>query len=186
VVNFWNYDVPAETQPKQVGHAQKSVKEELEMITAKVSLTQALKSQRQFMAETGSGHHIILDDAAGATGAKPIELVAVALAGCTAFDVITMLRQKHQQKVTGYEVRVEADQAERPPQVFTAIRVRHVLTGIGIDKTAVEQAIQLSEQKYCSVGVMLKEKAALETVYEIHEEPVGWLQSAPTPEQISA
>jgi uncharacterized OsmC-like protein len=61
-----------------------------------------------------------------------------------------------------------------------------VLTGIGIDKTAVEQAIQLSEQKYCSVGVMLKEKAALETVYEIHEEPVGWLQSAPTPEQISA
>jgi putative redox protein len=159
---------------------------ELEMITAKLSLTQALKSQRQFLAETGSGHHIILDDAAGATGAKPIELVAVALAGCTAFDVITMLRQKHHQKVTGYEVRVEADQAERPPQVFTAIRVRHVLTGIGIEKTAVEQAIQLSEEKYCSVGAMLKEKAALETVYEIHEEPVGWLQSMPHAERVPA
>ena len=63
------------------------------MISAKVSLTQALKLQRQFIAETGSGHHLILDDAAGASGAKPIELVAVALAGCTAFDVVTMLRQ---------------------------------------------------------------------------------------------
>jgi putative redox protein len=160
--------------------------EELQMITAKVSLTQALKSQRQFIAETGSGHHIILDDAAGATGAKPIELVAVALAGCTAFDVVTMLRQKHHQKLTGYEVHVEADQAERPPQVFTAIRLRHVLTGFGIDKTAVEQAIQLSEEKYCSVGAMLKEKAAFETVYEIHEEASGWLQSSRCPEGASA
>ncbi len=156
------------------------------MITARVNLTQALKSQRQFIAETGSGHHIVLDDAAGATGAKPIELVAVALAGCTAFDVITMLRQKHHQKVTAYEVHVEADQAERPPQVFTAIRLRHVLTGFGLDKTAIEQAIQLSEEKYCSVGAMLKEKAALETVYEIHEEPSSWLQSMSNPERVSA
>ena len=155
------------------------------MITAKVSLTQALKSQRQFIAETGSGHNIILDDAAGATGAKPIELVAVALAGCTAFDVVTMLRQKHRQKLTGYEVQVEADQAERPPQVFTVIRLRHVLTGVGIDKGAVEQAIHLSEEKYCSVGAMLKESAILETAYEIREEPSSWLQSAPIPERVS-
>jgi putative redox protein len=159
--------------------------EEMEMITAKVSLTRALKSQRQFIAETGSGHHIVLDDAAGATGAKPIELVAVALAGCTAFDVVTMLRQKHRQKLTGYEVHVEADQAERPPQVFTAIRLRHVLTGIGIDKAAVEQAIHLSEEKYCSVGAMLKANATLETAYEIHEEPLSWLQPA-TPERVPA
>ncbi len=155
------------------------------MISAKVSLTQALKSQRQFIAETGSGHHLILDDAAGATGAKPIELVAAALAGCTAFDVVTMLRQKHHQKVTAYEVHVEADQADRPPQVFTAIRLRHVLTGFGIDETAVQQAIQMSEDKYCSVGAMLKENATLETVYEIHEEPCSWLLSAPTVERIS-
>jgi putative redox protein len=156
------------------------------MIQAKVTLAQSLKSQRQFIAETGSGHHLILDDAAGATGAKPIELVALALAGCTAFDVVTMLRQKYHQKLTSYEVFVEADQAERPPQVFTAIRVRHVLTGVGLDKTAIEQAIQLSEEKYCSVGAMLKEKVALETVYEIHEEPVGWLQSAPNTDRVSA
>jgi putative redox protein len=156
------------------------------MITAKVSLTQALKSQRQFIVETGSGHDLILDDAAGATGAKPIELVAVALPGCTAFDVVTMLRQKHHQKLTGYEVHVEAGQADRPSQVFTAIRLRHVLTGFAIDKAAVEQAIQLSEEKYCSVGAMLKQNAALETVYEIHEEYSSWLQSTPNPERVSA
>jgi putative redox protein len=156
------------------------------MIQAKVTLAQSLKSQRQFIAETGSGHHLILDDAAGATGAKPIELVAVALAGCTAFDVVTMLRQKHHQKLTGYEVFVEADQAERPPQVFTTIRVRHVLTGIGIEKQAVEQAIQLSEEKYCSVGAMLKGNAKLETTYEINEEPVGWRKPGTAPEKVWA
>ena len=93
------------------------------MISAKVLLTQPLKMDRQFVGTTGSEHHILLDDPAGGTGPKPIELVAVALAGCTAFDVITILRQKYHQKVTGYEVRVEADQAERPPQVFTAVRI---------------------------------------------------------------
>ena len=87
------------------------------MITAKVELTQALKQQRQFVAQTGSGHNFLLDDMAGGTGPKPIELVSAGLAGCTAFDVITILRQKHHQKVTGYGVRVEADQAARPPQV---------------------------------------------------------------------
>jgi putative redox protein len=154
------------------------------MIQAKVTLAQSLKSQRQFIAETGSGHHLILDDAAGATGAKPIELVAVALAGCTAFGVVTMLRQKYHQKLTGYEVFVEADQAERPPQVFTTIRVRHVLTGIGIEKQGVEQAIQLSEEKYCSVGAMLKANAKVETTYEINEESAGWLKLGTVPERV--
>jgi putative redox protein len=155
------------------------------MITARVSLTQSLKSQRQFVAETGSGHHLILDDAAGASGPKPIELVAVALAGCTAFDVITILRQKHHQKVTGYEVHVEADQAERPPQVFTVLRIRHVVTGIEIDKTAVERAIQLSEEKYCSVGAMIQQTAKFETQYEIHEETMPWLPPNEVAKQVA-
>jgi len=149
------------------------------MITARVELTQALKAQRQFVAETGSGHHMVLDDAAGGTGAKPIELVAVAMAGCTAFDVITMLRQKHHQKVTGYEVLVEAEQAERPPQVFTTIRVRHVVKGIGVDPKAVAQAIQLSEEKYCSVGAMLGKAARIETTHEIQEEATPWMKAEP-------
>ena len=156
------------------------------MITAQVHLTQALKAQRQFVAETSSGHHFILDDAAGASGAKPIELVAVALAGCTAFDVITMLRQKHHQKVTGYEVHVEADQAERPPQIFTAVRIRHVVTGFDIEKAAVEQAIRLSEEKYCSVGAMIQKSATLHTEVEIHEETTPWLKTAQATEQLGS
>lgn len=149
------------------------------MITARVHLAQPLKSLRQFVAETGSGHHLILDDAAGATGAKPIELVAVALAGCTAFDVITMLRQKHHQKVTGYEVRVEADQADRPPQVFTTVRIRHLVTGYGIQRSAVEQSVKLSEEKYCSVGAMIEKTARRETQIEIYEEGVPEVKSEP-------
>jgi len=149
------------------------------MVTAKVILSQPLKADRQFVATTGSEHHILLDDPAGGTGPKPIELVATALAGCTAFDVITILRQKYHQKVTGYEVRVEADQAERPPQVFTAVRIRHVVTGFDIDPAAIEEAIRLSEEKYCSVGAMVKQTASLHTSYEIVEEKTPWF--APTP-----
>src|SRR5579864_7974388 len=147
------------------------------MITAQVELTQALKQQRQFVARTGSGHNLILDDAAGGTGPKPIELVAVGLAGCTAFDVITVLRQKYHQKVTGYEVKVEADQAERPPQVFTSVRLHHVVTGFEIDPAAIEEAIRLSEEKYCSVGAMVKQTASLHTTYENVEEKTPWLTS---------
>jgi len=149
------------------------------MITAKVLLTQPFKTERQFAATTGSEHHMLLDDAAGGTGPKPIEMVAVGLAGCAGFDVITVLRQKFRQKVTGYEVRVEADQAERPPQVFTSVRIHHVVTGHEIDPAAIEEAIRLSEEKYCSVGAMVKQTASLQTTYEIVEEKTSWL--APTP-----
>lgn len=150
------------------------------MITAQVDLTQALRQQRQFLARTGSGHNLILDDAAGGTGPKPIELVAVGLAGCTAFDVITVLRQKYHQKVTGYQVRVEADQAERPPQIFTTVRIHHVVTGIGIDEEALVAAIRLSEEKYCSVGAMVQKSATLQTTHEVVEDTTSWLQAAET------
>jgi putative redox protein len=146
------------------------------MITGKVELTQTLGQRRQFVAQSGSGHTLLIDDAAGGTGPKPIELVAVGLAGCTAFDVITILRRKYHQKVTGYEVRVEADQAERPPQVFTTVRIHHVVTGFEIDAAAVEQAIRLSEEKYCSVGAMVQKAASLHTTYEIVEEKTEWMK----------
>lgn len=148
------------------------------MIAAEVELTQVLRQQRQFVARTGSGHNLLLDDAAGGSGAKPIEMVAVGLAGCTAFDVITILRQKYHQKVTGYQVRVEADQAERPPQVFTAVRIHHVVTGIGIDEAALVEAIRLSEEKYCSVGAMLQEAAAFQTTHEIVEDTTSWIHAS--------
>lgn len=146
------------------------------MITAKVELTRPLDQDRQFVVRTGSGHCFPIDDSAGGTGPKPIELVAVGLAGCTAFDVITILRQKYRQKVTGYEVRVEADQAERPPQVFTAIRIHHVVSGFDIDPSAIEQAIRLSEEKYCSVGAMVQKTAPLHTTYEVMAEKIDWMR----------
>ncbi len=147
------------------------------MIAAEVQLTQPFRQQRQFVARTASGHNLILDDTAGGTGAKPIEMVAVGLAGCTAFDVITILRQKYQQKVTGYQVRVEADQAERPPQVFTTVRIHHVVTGIDIDEAALVEAIRLSEEKYCSVGAMVQRTAMFQTTHEIVEDTTAWIHT---------
>ena len=142
------------------------------MIEVRITLTQPLRNQRQFVAETGTGHHLLLDDAAGGTGSKPIELVAVALAGCTAFDVINILRKKRQQ-VTGYKVRVEAEQVDEPPQVFNRVRIRHLIRGYDVDPGAVEAAIRLSEEKYCSVGAMVRKTAEFETTYEIAREDVA-------------
>jgi len=106
--------------------------------------------------------------------------VAVGLAGCTAFDVVTILRQKYHQKVLGYEVRVEADQAERPPQVITNVRIHHVVTGFEIDAASVEEAIRLSEEKYCSVGAMVQKTASFRTTYEIVDEKIEWVQPLQT------
>ncbi len=136
------------------------------MISATVTLTQPQSTHRQFVATSGTGHHLLLDDAAGNSGAKPIELVAIALAGCTAFDVINILRKKRQQ-VTAYEVKVEADQVTTPPQVFTHVRTHHVVTGIDVSPQAVEEAIRLSEEKYCSVGAMVQKTAEFHTTFEI-------------------
>ena len=147
------------------------------MISAQVELTQPLKQLRQFVAQTGSGHNLLLDDTAGGTGPKPIELVAVGLAGCTAFDVVTVLRQKYHQKITGYQVRVEADQAERPPQVFLAVRIHHLVTGLDIDEAALQEAIRLSEEKYCSVGAMVQKTASFHTTYEIVQDKTAWIAS---------
>jgi putative redox protein len=148
---------------------------------ARAILTQPLRNARQFVIETGSGHHLLVDDADGATGPKPIELVAAALAGCTAFDVITVLRSKKRQRVTGYEVRVEADQAERPPQVFVAVRIHHVVTGYDIDPAAVSEAIRISEEKYCSVEAMLRPTATITTTFEVVNEPARPGTSAKAP-----
>ena len=136
------------------------------MISATVTLTQPHGTHRQFVATSGTGHHLLIDDPAGNTGAKPIELVAVALAGCTAFDVINILRKKRQQ-VTAYEVKVEADQAPNPPQVFTQVRIHHIVAGVDVSPAAIEDAIRLSEEKYCSVGAMVKQSAELHTTFEI-------------------
>lgn len=139
------------------------------MIEARVSLTHPEGTQRQFVARTGGGHHLLIDDKDGASGPKPIELVAAGLAGCTAFDVINILRKKRQ-RITSYEVQVEAEQAAEPPAVFTRVRIRHLVTGVRVDEQAVADAIRLSEEKYCSVGAMVRRSAQMETSWEIFED----------------
>ena len=137
------------------------------MISGSVTLTQAEGNHRQFIASDNRGHHFILDDASGNTGPKPIELIAIGLAGCTAFDVINILRKKRQE-VTGYEVRVEADQRTEPPNVFTAVRVRHIVSGVDVSEEALQSAIHLSESKYCSVSAMLEASGAqIKTTHEV-------------------
>lgn len=105
----------------------------------------------RFIARAGSGHSIVLDNGAGDTGMRPAELIPVALAGCSAMDVISILRKKRQ-PVTRYEVRASGVQQDDPPHAFTRIDVIHVVEGPRIDDEAARQAIELSATKYCSVG----------------------------------
>ena len=104
------------------------------------------------VARTGSGHEIPLDSAEGDGGARPAELVAVAIAGCTAMDVISILRKKRQE-VTRYEVKAQAEQRDGAhPAVFERIEVVHIVEGLAIEVEAVRRAIELSATRYCSVG----------------------------------
>jgi putative redox protein len=108
----------------------------------------------RFVVRTGSGHMLVLDDAKGDTGPRPAELIPVAFAGCTALDVISILRKKRQE-VTRYEVRAEGIQQDGHPNAFTRIDVLHVIDGPALDVEAVRRAIELSATKYCSVGATL-------------------------------
>jgi putative redox protein len=108
----------------------------------------------RFVGRVGSGHTIVLDNGAGDTGARPSELIPLALAGCTAMDVISILRKKRQD-VTRYEVLADGTQMDEHPNAFTRVDVTHVVEGTGIDVEAVRRAIELSATKYCSVGSTL-------------------------------
>ena len=103
-------------------------------------------------------------------GFRPIELMAVSLAGCTAMDVMSILRKKRQD-ITGFEVKVHADRADEHPKVFTAIEIRYLLRGRNIDPSAVQRAIDLSESKYCPAQAMLSKVAPISLAFEIFEEP---------------
>ena len=108
----------------------------------------------RFIGQAGSGHSIVLDDGAGDSGMRPAELIPVALAGCAAMDVISILRKKRQ-PVTHYEVRAKGVQQDHHPYAFTGIDVVHVVEGPRIDDEAVRRAIELSATRYCSVGSTL-------------------------------
>jgi len=94
-------------------------------------------------------------------GSSPMELVLMALGGCTAMDVVPILKKK-QQDVTAFEIRVHGDRAEDHPKVYTHIVLEYVVTGHNIDPEAVRRAIELSETKYCSVSAMISKSAQIE------------------------
>ena len=108
----------------------------------------------RFVARSGSGHTLVLDDGRSDTGMRPAELIPLAVAGCTAMDVISILRKKRQE-VTRYEVRASGEQQAAHPNAFTRIDVVHIIEGEAIDVEAVRRAIELSATKYCAVGATL-------------------------------
>lgn len=109
----------------------------------------------RLVAATGSGHTIVLDNVEGDAGPRPAELLLVAQAGCTAMDVVPILRKKRQ-PFTRYEVRVSGEQRDDPhPHVYERIEIVHVLDGADLDVTAVSRAVELSATRYCTVTAML-------------------------------
>lgn len=102
-------------------------------------------------------------------GFRPLELMAVSLAGCTAMDVISILTKK-KQEVTAFEVKVHAEQAEEFPKVFTQAVITYLVTGHAVDEAAVLRAIELTATKYCPAQAMLGKVVPMELVYEIYED----------------
>jgi len=94
-------------------------------------------------------------------GFRPMELLAIGLAGCTAMDVISIL-QKKKQEVTAFEVRVHAERAEEHPRVFTRMVIEYIVSGINVEHSAVERAVQLSSEKYCPAQAMFSKILPLE------------------------
>jgi len=94
-------------------------------------------------------------------GFRPMELLAIGLAGCTAMDVISIL-QKKKQEVTAFEVRVHAERAEEHPRVFTRMVIEYIVSGINVERSAVERAVQLSSEKYCPAQAMFSKILPLE------------------------
>jgi putative redox protein len=125
-----------------------------------------------FVAESGSGHGVVVDaapDIGGRNlGARPMELVLMGTGACTAIDVMHILR-KARQAVTDCVVDLEADRAEEDPKVFTRIRMHYIVTGKGLSKAQVERAIKLSKDKYCSATKMLEPTVEVSFDYEVRE-----------------
>lgn len=125
-----------------------------------------------FTGSANTGFSVPLDSDAGAggtdSGFRPLELLAVSLAGCTAMDVISILRKK-QQDVTHFEVKVHADQQDEHPHVFTLVNIEYRVTGRNVDPKALERAIELSTTKYCPANAMLSKAVQINTSYTIEQ-----------------
>lgn len=125
-----------------------------------------------FLAETGSNHVVVMDGAPEAGGRnlapRPMEMLLAGTGGCTAFDVVTILK-KGRHAVTGCEVSLTAERADTEPKVFTRIHFHFRVTGIRLKPEAVARAIELSKDKYCSASIMLGKTATISHDFEIIE-----------------
>ncbi len=121
-----------------------------------------------FATTAGSGH-AVMTDGTSAAAQSPMELILSGLAGCIGADVIEILRKKRQ-AITAMEIRVHGARSEDHPRVYIHLELVFVITGRQVDPGAVRRAIDLSEQKYCSVAAMLRSKAQMVCRYEIHED----------------
>lgn len=123
-----------------------------------------------FVGTADSGHEVVMDgppELGGRNkGTRPMELVLIGLGGCTAFDVVHILR-KSRQRIVACEAQVKAERAVADPKVFTRIHVHFAVTGENLDAKRVEHAIELSANKYCSASIMLAKTAEITHDYEI-------------------
>lgn len=125
-----------------------------------------------FVAESGSGHAVVMDaspEVGGRNlGARPMEMLLMGAGGCSAIDVVQILR-KARQDFVDCVVELEAERAPEDPKVFTRIHMHYIVTGRGLNPTHVERAIKLSKEKYCSATIMLAKTAAVTADFEIRE-----------------
>jgi len=125
-----------------------------------------------FTGKADSGFDVPMDVSAdhggSGQGTSPMELVLVALGGCTAMDVISIL-QKKRQDVTAFEIVLHGDRATEHPKVYTEIMMEYIVTGHGVELDALERAVELSEGKYCSVNGMLKQSVKITTKCTVRE-----------------
>jgi putative redox protein len=112
-----------------------------------------------FLGESGTGHTVVMDGAAEQggrnLGPRPMEMLLIAMGGCSAYDVMAMLRKSRQQ-VVDCQAQIEAERADAVPAVFTKIHVHFVVTGLGLKESPVARAVSLSAEKYCSASIMLE------------------------------
>jgi putative redox protein len=130
-----------------------------------------------FVAETGSGHTLVMDGAPDAAkpenggqnlAPRPMETVLAGTGGCTAYDVVLILK-RGRHFVTGCSVKLTTERAEVDPKVFTKIHMHFTVSGKGLPPTAVERAIAMSHEKYCSASIMLAKTAEITTSFDVLE-----------------
>lgn len=132
--------------------------------------------QTLFLGESGSGHTVVMDgppDAGGRNlGVRPMELLLLGMGGCASFDVVHILR-KGRHAISDCEAQLEAERASEDPKVFTRIHLRFLVSGEGLSPAAVERAVRLSAEKYCSASIMLGKTAQITHSFEIIETNPG-------------